>query len=462
MAKRSLLAQQEAMAVTGNNLANVNNAGYSREQLNVHTSTSLSTYYGYEGTGIDAGAVTQVRSAILDNQIQSEGSVTGSLTAQQQALQNAEAQLGEQITSTGSTSAASSPNGISAAISDFFAKISALAASATNASDASAQAAVVASAQTLVSRLNSAGTGLANLRTNLNASITSDVTAANQDLQTISDLNKQIVSAQATGGTPNELIDQRQKTLEDLASKINVTTVSDPQGRMDVVIGGVSLISSTDNLRLQTFDGGGGQLFVATTASPTTSMTLTGGSIEGNITTRDQTLNALQSSLDSLSGNLISQFNTVYMRGTGTLQVTGQNFFTGTDASTIGINSSVVTNPALFQSSSSYAYPGDTSNAVALANLGSTAIAGLGNQTFSQNYTSAVSSFASTLASVNDQINNSGSITTMLTNQRDSVSGVNVDEETTHLVQYQKAYQASAELITTLNQMLETVLAMKT
>ena len=89
-------------------------------------------------------------------------------------------------------------------------------------------------------------------------------------------------------------------------------------------------------------------------------------------------------------------------------------------------------------------------------------IAGLGNQTFTGSYANTIANFGQALSNVNDQVANQGSVATMLQAQRSSVSGVNLDEEMTNLMQYQKAYQASAELITTVNQMLETVVSMKT
>jgi flagellar hook-associated protein 1 FlgK len=460
IASRSLDAQQEAMSVTGNNLANVNNAAYSREQLNTQPTDSLQTYFGYEGTGLVATSIQQFRSSSLDNQIQAEGSVTGSLNAQQQALQNAEAQLGEQITSSGATSAASSPNGIAAAVSDFFSKISALASTTTGNSDYSAQAAVVASAQTLVSRLNQAGTGLASLRTSLNTSITNDVASANNDLQTIAGLNQQIVVAQAEGSTPNSLIDQRQQTLEDLSQKISVNASTAASGAMNVSIGGASFVSGSTALQLQTYDAGGGQLLI-TAPNSTTPLTLTGGSIEGNITTRDTTLSQLQSSLDNFTSNFKFSFNQIYWPGFGANGSTQNDLFIGTTASTISVNSAEASDPSLFHTSGTGA-SGDNTVALQLSQLAGQSITGLQGQTLSQYYASSVDSFATALASVNSQINTSSSITTMLTNQRDSVGGVNVDDETTNLVQYQKAYQASAELITTLNQMLETLISMKT
>src|SRR5580704_17795909 len=93
MASRSLSVQQEEMTIAGQNLANVNNPAYANETLNIAESTPLETPVGGEGTGVQMTSITESRNPLLDTQIQAEASTTGSLTAQQMNLQNAEAYL---------------------------------------------------------------------------------------------------------------------------------------------------------------------------------------------------------------------------------------------------------------------------------------------------------------------------------------------------------------------------------
>jgi flagellar hook-associated protein 1 FlgK len=99
---------------------------------------------------------------------------------------------------------------------------------------------------------------------------------------------------------------------------------------------------------------------------------------------------------------------------------------------------------------------------LALGELGGQNIAGLNNQTFSANYAQTVSDLGNSISSVNDQLDNSTVVSQMLTNERSTTGGVSTDAEMTNLIQYQKAYEASAELITTLNEMMQTVVSMKT
>ena len=94
---RSLQVQRQGVEVAGHNLANVNNPAYARQRLVVQTSLTVPNNLGQQGTGVDAIAIVQLRNVLVDRQIQTETSVRGSLEAQQQALQNAQANLGQQI-----------------------------------------------------------------------------------------------------------------------------------------------------------------------------------------------------------------------------------------------------------------------------------------------------------------------------------------------------------------------------
>ncbi len=462
MAARSLSVEQQGTEVSGQNLANVNNPAYSRQQLVVQTATPLQTTIGQEGTGVQAVAITQLRSSILDGQIQAEASVTGSLNVQQLALQDAEAGLGEQIQSSSadpSTPTDTSPNGLTADLSNLFDSFQSLSADPSNLSQ---RQTVVQSAQQLATQFNSVSSQLATIRTGLNQSIQSDVATGNQDLSDIAGLNQQIILAEAGGGTANDLVDLREQKIEDLAGYTNLTTTTQANGGLDVIIGGVTMVSGANTPdSLAAYDAGGGQLLIKAQSAGTT-LNLAGGSIQGNIDTRDGALADLQGSLDTLASQLIGGVNSVYAGGYDLNGNSGQKLFTGSTAATIGVNSALASNPSQFQAAGSAGAAGDNTVALSLAQLANQNIAGLNNSTFSQSYAQTVANLGAATASVNDQATNSAAVTQMLTQQRDSVSGVSVDQEMTNLLQYQKAYQASAELITTLNAMLVTVIGMKT
>jgi flagellar hook-associated protein 1 FlgK len=231
---------------------------------------------------------------------------------------------------------------------------------------------------------------------------------------------------------------------------------------VDVSIGGQTLVSGDQVLdTLQTYDAGGGQLLVQT-ATGGVNLTLTGGSIQGTIDARDGELATMQSSINTLASTLITQVNTIQSSGYSLTGTTGANFFDGSDAATITVNAALADNPSLIQASGSATATGDNSVALQLADLASTTQSGLNNQTFGDSYDETVANLGDSLQTANDQVTNQTAVSNMLSTQRSSVSGVNVDEEMTNLMGFQRAYEASAQLVTTLNTMLGDVLAMKT
>jgi flagellar hook-associated protein 1 FlgK len=473
MGGQSLSVQQEATAIAGQNLANVNNPAYADEQLVVQEATPLETTSGEEGTGVDAVSIASMRDALLDAQIAAEGSVTGSLTSQQSALQQAEAYLNEELsgTSGSSDSAAPSSNGLTADLSNFFSSLQTLSTDPGNISD---RQAVIQSAQQLAEQINEVSSGLATVTSDLNSSIQSGVAAVNQDLSQIASLNQQIMEAQDSGGTADQLVDEREQTIENLSGYANVTTSAQPDGAINVSISGVTMVSGdTTPATLATYTDANGQLLLyAIMPSSGMLVYLSGGSIEGSITARDGAVAALNGSINDLAAELINQVNGVYSGGYDLNDNTGQNFFTGYGAANIGVNSALVNDPSTFQAAAppeepgDPVDPGDNTVVLALVNLADKPITdadtGFNGQTLSQFYTQAVGTFGSSLQSVNEQLANSTSVAQMLTTQRDSASGVDTDTEMTNLLQFQKAYEASAELVTTVNEMLETLVTMKT
>jgi flagellar hook-associated protein 1 FlgK len=465
MAARSLQTQQAGVEVSGQNLANVNTPGYSRQRVDIQTSPDLQTGIGSEGTGANAVSIQQIVSAVLNTQIQNQSSTGGYWNGQQTALQNAQNALGEFLnggtsasSSTTSTTSSSS-TGLATQLSGLFAAFQSV---ATSPASVSARQALIGQAQSLAATFNQVGTQLNAQQASLNSSLTDGVGSANTLLTSIASLNKQISSAEFSGGTANDLRDAREQDLENLASLTNITTSTGTNGSVDVSIGGQSLVAGNQVMdTLATYDPGSGNLLVKT-ATGGVPLTLTGGSLQGTIDARDGTLATLQNSVNTLASTLISQVNTVHSAGYSLTGSTGANFFSGSDAATIAVNQPLVDNPSLIQASSSPTATGDNTVALALAQLATASQSTLNNQTFGDSYTQTVANLGNALNDANNQVTSQTAVATMFSTQRSSISGVNTDEEMTNLMSYQQAYSASAELVTTVNAMLVTLLAMKT
>ena len=463
MGARAMTAQQVGVEVTGQNLANANNAAYARQRVQLQTSTSTQTGIGMEGTGVEAASIQQIRDQLLDSQIQSESSVGGYWNSEQSALQNAQTQLNEFLnldsaSSTSSSDSSTTSQGLSTQLNNLF---NAFQDVATSPTDTSARQSLVNAAQTLASTFNQASQNLSTLSSQLNTSVSSGVTSANQLLSDIANLNTEISKATASGGNANDLVDSREADLESLAKLVNIQTTSNSDGTISVSIGGQDLVSGRNlSDTLATYADANGNLLVQT-ATSATPLTLSGGSIQGTIDARDGALSTLRTNLDTMASSLITQVNGIYQNGYDLDGNTGANFFTGSDASDIAVNSALVNDPSQVQAAGVANATGDNSVALQLAQLGQQSIAALNNSTFSGAYAQDVQSFGYALSNANDQVDNYNSVNTLLLNQRDSVSGVSEEEEATNLITYQKAYEASAKIISTVDEMLQTVINMK-
>ena len=459
---RSLQTQQAGVEVTGQNLANVNNPGYARQRLQIQSAVTIDSEVGPLGTGAQAIGIEHLRNTLLDAQIRNEQSVGGYWKAQQNGLENAQVTLSEFLDRSASTDGTVATGqgalGISSALNSLF---NAFQAVSTNPTSLAEKQTLISSAQTLATRMNDVTQGLTGVRDLLNQTIATDVDSANQLLGDIAALNDQIARAELPlGGQANDLRDLRQNKLEELSKLVDIETAIADDGTFSVSIGGQSFVTGkdvTDRLATMGRTGefpGTGEIVVVS-ASSQAALPVSGGSIAGGIAVRDGALATLQSDLDTLASALITEVNALHTTG-----ATGANFFDGTNAGDIRVNAALISDPSEFQSGVP-GQAGDNSIALGLARLGGQKLASLGNLTLNDYYGKLTGSFGHALSDANTQVSNYETVNNALLKQRDAISGVSIDEEMTNLLTYQKAYQASAKIISTVDEMLDTVLNMK-
>jgi flagellar hook-associated protein 1 FlgK len=463
---RSLQVQQQGIEVAGHNLANVNNPAYARQRVMIATSPTVQAENGMiEGTGADVTAIQQVRSSILDSQLVSENSVTGSLEAQQQALQYAQSDLGQQIDrgATGAEGAAAAggtggQHAIGDAINDLFNSFQSL---STQPSSMTERDIVLNKATQLTDRFRDTDSRLASLSASINTDLDSDVSQVNSVLGDIAKLNQQIARAEInSNGAANDLRDSRQAKLEELGKLVKFDTSAGEAGAVNVSIGGVLMVDTTVvSNQLQTYDAGGGQMLVRA-ATGSTPLDITSGHIAGLIETRDGAVKTLRDDLSTLATSLITQINTLHQGGFGKDGSTGLAFFTGTNASDIRVNQTLIDDPGKIGASDSNGDVGNNKVIVAMAQLANAPQAALADQTFTQKYGRVVADLGASLSKVNQGISDQAAVVNMVTTQRDSVSAVSLDEEMADLVKFQRAYQASAQVVNVVNTMLETIINM--
>ena len=205
-----LSASQTALATTGNNIANVDTAGYSRQSVVQKSASAEFIGVGYVGNGTTVADVRRIYSEYLNTQLRTSTGL------------DAEAQT--YLTQINQTDAllADSTTGISSVLSSFFA---ALQTAAENPTDASARALLLTNASGLAERFGSVYSQLADQNTYINSQLSSMAEQVNQLASSIANYNQAIVQASANGATPNDLLDARDQALVDLSELVGVTVV---------------------------------------------------------------------------------------------------------------------------------------------------------------------------------------------------------------------------------------------
>ncbi len=555
-AVRGLMAQQLAIDTTSHNIDNANTPGYSRQRVDLVESPALNlpgvgVNPGQLGTGVQSEDITRLRDRFLDSQYQNQNQYLGQAQVQQDTLNKITGIINEP-----------SNTGISTSLQNFWNAWDKL---GSNPGSLSARTEVQQTGVTLAQTLNQTSNQLTSLSTDIRNNLSARVTQVNSNLGQIANLNQEIQNVQATGQTPNDLMDQRDELVDQVSQLANVTvsqTAATPTkpaiyqlsigGQVVVAnnqVGTLSVSSSSPvGIQVTHFDSTT-QAF--DTTAPLDNILSPGGELQG-------TLNSLgyvasyQGNLDNIAQALAGtstqgQMN-VKLQGTWSLVgitgggtptfpvsgtfadgttfakgdpitkpayasegITASTNSDGTVVATIpsgatvtvnGLNglqqigfsqsglgqaffvSSVVGQPinaanisvgvtapqiaagTRVQPGTTVAMPGDGTLAIAMSGVKDiqTSFPNPTNSTLTM--TGTVNNFLQAVVGqlgiqgqqANNQVTNQQSLVQQLDKQRQSVSGVSLDEEMASMIKYQQAYSASAKMISTISQMLDTLM----
>jgi flagellar hook-associated protein 1 FlgK len=441
-----LTAAQGALETTTNNVANVDTPGYSREVPVLVTSDPILIDPLTFGTGVSLQSIESIRDPILESQIQQETQTQGQLSSLVSALQQT------QVSFTSST------GDIGTSISNFFNSLNQL---STSPADPSLRQGVITAADNLATAFNVTANNLTAQSTNLDQSVEQTVGQVNQLTQQIAQLNGQISNLENVGENAGTFVDQRTQAIDQLSSLIDVSVIPADNSLTLTTASGTALVTGQKSFQLSTQPTAAGVQDIFAQGNDITS-TLVSGQLAGVIQARDQQIPAIQNQLDTLAAGLANAVNGVQTAGFDLNGNAGTDLFTPPPASGTGAAASLsvaITNPSLIAASSD-GTSGNSANADAMYALSNQSI--IQGQSPSKYYSGIVFNVGNATASASAEQSASSLVLQQLNDQRSSVSGVSLDEEAANLVQYQQAFQASAQVITTINDMMYTVVNMST
>lgn len=425
---RGILAHQQAIDTTSHNVSNANTEGYSRQTatlgataaLQVTTGVGNGNVYGDIGSGVGVESYQRIRDTFLDLQYRAQAMQVGYQEASSGQLDQVEMGLAEP-----------GANGISAQLAKFWSTWSDV---SNNPSDPAARQALIDQGSSLTASFKTLDSNLTTVQGQTAAQY-SAITGSSGDVETtaieITQLNAAIKASVAAGDTPNDLLDRRDLMLDKL-SKLAQTSVTDlGNGSISVQFGDAAtpLVNDTTVNWPQTLTsaGAGGQLGALLKISEP------GGTID-----------QYRTQLNAVAKKLADDVNALHNPGG-----TGTDFFSygaaGTEAGTLAVTATSAT-----LRTSTSGDPGANDVALAISDLRSGAADKL--------YSAFVTQIGGDLKKVQTGATNANVLLSSIDDRRQSTSGVSMDEEMTNLVRFQRGYQASARVMSTMDQMLDTLI----
>lgn len=471
IASSGVTTQRLAIEVTGENIANVNTEGYSRQQVIMETKP-VTTANGFPlGTGVQIAAVQRTYDNMLQLQMVNGNSSYQENLAKQTALEQIQPSFNE-VTS----------DGLGKALANFFGAWQDL---TTNASGSAERQALITRSQILVDSFHQMDFTLSKVASTADSNLVGITAEATDNARNIALVNTQILATASVGGNANELLDQRDLLLRKLSQQVAITSTINADGTASVTLAaGGQMVDSTRYATLYTnatgvpaandimLSGLGNPPPAKVPATDTLVATVgdgatVGGKLGGTMQVRDDIVPDYLARLDEMANELVTRVNAQHATGYALDGTTGNDFFdaAGLSAGTIALDGALTgTKVAAALSVPTDPIPtssGNNLNALQLAALGNQSVPfTTGNASFVNNYNSLVSQVGVDTEGTQNVADQGASFLKQLNALRSSNSEVSLDEELTNLTKYQRAFQGSAKVISAATDMLDIVLGM--
>ncbi|WP_342600355.1 flagellar hook-associated protein FlgK [Psychrobacillus sp. FSL H8-0483] len=487
--KRGLYTQQSALYTTGHNISNANTLGYSRQRVNMEatlgypgTGLNAPKMPGHLGTGVQAQSVQRIRDQFIDRQYRQETTKLGYWESRSTAIAEMEDIMSEP-----------SEFGLNASLDQFWKSLQDL---STNPENAAARKVVVQRGIGVAESFNYIHKQLSDIQGNLKNEILTSTDDVNSILNQIASLNEQIQAIEPNGYMPNDLYDARDTLLDELSqffpidieyTKSGGNSLAIAEGSVKVSIktktGSIEIINGKDAGKLSPNGMSNNENF-----EPFNGFTVAGSGavVGGPITYDDMELNKgkmlsqinsyghgtdsknaqgyypeMLAKLDQMANEFAKAFNVIHEKGhplAGSADIADFFDVTSSGAAGIKVNADIIKDPGSVAASSGIGEEGSGANAILLANMKSGILTGLGGATVQSFYQSMIGQLGVDGEQANRLAYNSATIKLTVENNRAAVSSVSLDEEMTNMITFQQAYNASARMITVVDETLDKII----
>jgi flagellar hook-associated protein 1 FlgK len=451
----ALDADQSALSIVANNVANANTPGYTQEVPNWQENQPVQINGVAYGDGVTQTGPTSLRDSVLVARLDQQQQMASASGARLTALNDVQA-----LFTPDSGSASSAAGDIGSDITSFFSSFASLEA---NPADNSLREDVLSSAKTLAGDISNAAASLNSQSSALSEEAGGVTSQVNSLTTAIAQLNHQIQTTPPGVGT-GTLMDQRNQDISQLSQLIGINQVTTENNGLSITTtSGQTLVSEGTSFQLTSGPVGGATQFFVGNTDITTQLASGGGELGGYLTARDQDISGAMNSLDQLAYNVSTSVNALNNAG---VDLTGN---TGTVASPLNIFSQpavvagsaasmsvVMTDPGQIAAAGAGQGTGDNSNAVAMAALANQTI--VNGQTPTNFFSNFVSTLGATVSGVQAENTAQNASVTQLQTQNNALSGVNLNDEAAAMSTLQSSYQAASQVFTMLNTIMASAL----
>jgi flagellar hook-associated protein 1 FlgK len=451
-ARDSLLAHQMAIDITGANVANVNTSGYTRQRTNLQSLGVVDVRSASAQIGVTVNRIERIYDRYIDSQIIEQRQNGGYSDTMLQGLQNIELILDD-----------TQEGGISDQLNKFWAAWENLSG---NPDGKVERNALISTAEGLTGTIVSIKRELDNISSDMNCNISDFIAQINNITGEIGELNEKILStAGGDIGNKNDLLDKRSEALKELASLVNITQLENDDGTVNVYLSnGDSLVDGLAGrpLSVRLDADSRSNIYSVNTPDEPVNSALTGGKLGACVELQTAIVPEYVDYLNSFASSLSARINELHNSGYDTYNNLGVDFFQITDennaAGTIGVNSVIIGDTGRI--ACSLTVSGDGDNASNIASVQYELIMDNNTSTLNGFIASMVGKIGSDVANAQTDNDHQNVIMNHLTNQREGVSGVSIDEEMILLIKYQMGYTAAGKLCQTVDEMLDTLMGM--
>lgn len=457
--KRSMMNSQTALQTVSHNIANKTTEGYSRQRVDQVTAPPVVEGKMVLGMGSRASQVSRTTNPALDKQLQLEGGKMGYAQANAESLSRVEQVFNEQQN-----------KGINQFLSDFFNSFREL---ANNPESMTIRTMVKESGEALAADFKRINSQMEDIKKDIDGQVAMFVGEINKYTKEIADLNEKISSIEINGVPANDQRDRRELLLRKLNEKIDIKFAEGERGMVNVsTAGNALLVSGFDHRDLYTNKDpqtDRTRVFFKEyeSASPyDITDRVRAGAIGGVLSVRDGLINTILDRVDELAASVVGSVNAAHAEGIDRKSMPGGAFFEiekGASSVSAGLRVSkeIQEDVSKIAAAAKEKAPGDNTVAHVIANLQYKEILEDGTSTIDGFYASQIGQVGVLANRANTARDTQANILQQINTLRESVSGVSLDEETVKMIEYQKAFDASARMIRTADEMFDTVLSLK-